>query len=257
MTAMRTKTLIETTDELIEALGQLSFGPPITHIYNPLEYARSNYDTYLKRFGKPGKEAVFLGMNPGPWGMAQTGVPFGEVGHVREWLGIDGPVGTPEAMHPKRPVMGFDCPRSEISGARVWGWAKDQFGTPEQFFSRFFIANYCPLQFMEESGRNLPPDKLKVAERQPLLDVCDQALRRTIEYLEPQRVIGIGRFAEGRAKAALGALDVEVGCILHPSPASPLANRGWAEQVSAQLEEMGMELSCNNQPLGFGSESQE
>lgn len=242
---MKTETLIQITDELVEALSHLSFGPPITHIYNPLDYARANYDTYLTRFGKPGKEAIFLGMNPGPWGMAQTGVPFGEVGYVRDWLKIDGPVSAPPVVHPKRPVMGLDCPRSEISGARVWGWAKDQFGTAERFFSRFFIANYCPLQFMEESGRNLPPDKLKVAERQPLLDVCDRALRRTVELLEPRHVIGIGRFAEGRAKAALDALDVEIGCILHPSPASPMANRGWAEQVNSQLSQIGVELNLS------------
>ena len=35
------------------------------------------------------KEAVFLGMNPGLWGMAQTGVPFGTVSLVRDWMGIE------------------------------------------------------------------------------------------------------------------------------------------------------------------------
>ena len=35
------------------------------------------------------KRVVFLGMNPGPFGMAQVGVPFGEVAAVRDWLRID------------------------------------------------------------------------------------------------------------------------------------------------------------------------
>src|SRR5688572_32536315 len=93
-------------------------------------------------------------MNPGPFGMAQTGVPFGDVAMVRDWLGIVAAVAKPRDEHPKRPVLGFECQRSEVSGARLWGWARARFGTPQRFFERFFVANYCPLAFMESSGAN-------------------------------------------------------------------------------------------------------
>jgi single-strand selective monofunctional uracil DNA glycosylase len=229
-------------DDFVEELRPLRFGPPVTHVYNPLEYARSAYVEYVRRFGTSGKEVIFLGMNPGPWGMAQTGVPFGEIRVVKEWLGIEAYVGKPPEMHPKRPVEGFACKRSEVSGRRLWGWAREIFGTPERFFSRFFVANYCPLLFIEESGRNRTPNNLRAMERKPLIEICDRALRRTIEEMNPGSVVGVGRFAEDRAREALKETGLPVGRITHPSPANPRANKGWAALVAKELSAMGIAL---------------
>lgn len=229
-------------DDLLNELQSLRFGDPVTHVYNPLEYARRPYVQYLKRFAASPKEIVLIGMNPGPWGMAQTGVPFGEVTAVKDWLGIEEPVGTPADIHPKRPVTGFSCPRSEISGKRLWGWAKKRFKTPKNFFSRFFVANYCPLMFMEAGGRNRTPNQLRAAERNPLLKVCDRALHRTVEQLSPRYVIGVGLFAEERARHALAGSDAIIGRITHPSPANPKANSGWEAIVEKEFAAMGIEL---------------
>jgi len=235
--------LISLTSDLAEELRSLRFGSPVEYVYNPLDYALVPYLRYLERFGSGQPEVLFLGMNPGPWGMAQTGIPFGAIAPVRDWLGLaEEPVGKPSREHPKRPVEGFACQRNEVSGVRLWGWARDTFGTPERFFKRFFVGNYCPLIFLEASGRNLTPDKLRAAERSALLPPCDRAVRRLVEVLGVRRVIGVGVWAEKRARQALAGLDLEIGRILHPSPASPLANRGWAEQASRQLREMGIEL---------------
>ena len=234
--------LTEIADELARDLASLEFSPPAAYVYNPLDYARVPYDLYLERYGGGRKEVLFIGMNPGPWGMAQTGVPFGAVTPVRDWLGIEGEVGRPSREHPKRPVEGFDCRREEVSGARIWGWAEQTFGTPERFFARFFIGNYCPLLFLEEGGRNLTPDKLKAGDRQALLPPCDRALRRLTETLGVERVIGVGVWAEQRARTALDGLGVEIGRVLHPSPASPAANRGWAEAATGQLKAVGIEI---------------
>ena len=234
--------LINVARNLSEKVHRLEFGPPVTHVYNPLGYAWDPHAQSLERFGGAPKEVLFLGMNPGPWGMAQTGVPFGEVGAVRDWLGIEAVVGRPDPEHPKRPIAGFECTRSEVSGARLWGWARDVFGTPARFFERFFIANYCPLAFMESTGRNRTPDKLPATESEPLLAACDRSLVRTVELLRPQLVIGVGVFAEGRARAALAGVDVNIGRILHPSPASPAANRGWAERATLELRALGIDL---------------
>jgi single-strand selective monofunctional uracil DNA glycosylase len=234
--------LIRIAQDLKKDLTRLSFGSPVTHVYNPLEYAWAAHRAYLERFGKGRREVVMLGMNPGPWGMAQTGVPFGEVSIVRDWLEIRGPIHRPDPEHPKRPIEGLDCARSEVSGARLWGWIRDRFGTPDAFFDRFFIANYCPLVFMEESGKNRTPDKLPPDERVPLIEACDRALRRTIETLEPQTVVGVGNFAETRAKEALEGLDLTIGRILHPSPASPLANANWSKNAEKSLASLGIVL---------------
>ena len=228
--------------ELSDAVDSLDFGPPVTHVYNPLAYAREPHVEYLERYGsRTPRPVILVGMNPGPWGMAQTGVPFGEVSYVRDWLGIDGNVGKPEHEHPRRSIEGFACQRSEVSGSRLWGWAKERFETPEAFFERFFVWNYCPLVFMEESGRNYTPNRLVADERRRLFAVCDEALAKVVGYFAPDCVVGVGAFAEERTRAALGDDVVcEVGRILHPSPASPKANSGWAEVMESELRELGI-----------------
>ena len=234
--------LVGVADALVRALSRLRFAAPVTHVYQPLCYARAPFRDYTIRYGRGPKEVVLLGMNPGPFGMAQTGVPFGEVGLVRDWLGIDGPVGKPDREHPKRPVDGFSCTRREVSGQRLWSFARDRFEEPERFFARFFVVNYCPLLFLEASGRNRTPDKLPAAERAPLERACDRALRETIRVLRPRLVVGVGHFAESRAREALAGLDVAIGRIPHPSPASPTANRGWAEQAERAFAQLGIDL---------------
>ena len=181
-------------------------------------------------------------MNPGPFGMVQTGVPFGDVTLVRDWLDVSAKVKKPAREHPARPVLGFDCTRGEVSGQRLWGWARETFGTPERFFEGFFVVNYCPLAFVEASGKNRTPDKLPKDEQAPLFKACDRALERIVRELEPEHVIGVGAFAEGRARHVLGASGIHVGCVLHPSPASPRANQGWGRIASEELQQSGIIL---------------
>jgi single-strand selective monofunctional uracil DNA glycosylase len=232
--------LTDIASRLSRRLADLPVDPPVTHVYDPLQYAWRPHARYLERYGRGRREVVLLGMNPGPFGMAQTGVPFGDVGMARSWLGIDEPVARPASEHPKRPVLGFDSARTEVSGSRLWGWARDTWQTPEAFFQRFFVANYCPLCFMESGGRNRTPDKLPVARRRDLYRHCDEALVATVRQLQPRWVVGVGAFAEARARDALRDCDVQVGRILHPSPASPKANRGWADAATAELRALGI-----------------
>jgi single-strand selective monofunctional uracil DNA glycosylase len=234
--------LVALSRALSRRVGQLPFADPVAYVYNPLDYARTLHEAYLSRYGRAPKEVVLLGMNPGPFGMAQTGIPFGDVTVVREFLGLDGKVGRPEREHPKRKVEGLACARSEVSGTRLWGWAKGAFGTAERFFERFFVANYCPLVFMEASARNLTPDKLPPSEQGALFAACDEALRAMVEILRPRFVVGVGVFAAERARVALAGTATTIGTILHPSPASPMANRGWAAQAQRQLAGLGIEI---------------
>jgi single-strand selective monofunctional uracil DNA glycosylase len=218
----------------------LKFGPPVTQIYNPLDYAWAAHELYLQKFGNGRKRVIFLGMNPGPFGMAQTGVPFGEIAAVRDWLKISAPIKKPAVENPKRPIQGFDCPRSEVSGRRLWGLFAERFGQSEKFFAEHFVANYCPLVFCEQSGLNRTPDKLPLLERNALHEICDAHLLRILEILEPEWLIGVGDFAVKRGASVSEKLKkpVRIGRILHPSPASPAANRGWAKK--ATLVELGV-----------------
>jgi single-strand selective monofunctional uracil DNA glycosylase len=225
---------------LSDRVESIRFTAPISHVYNPLRHAGRGHRRYLRRFGEGRKRILFLGMNPGPYGMTQTGVPFGEVRVVRDWLGIHERVDRPLEEHPKRPVDGFRCTRSEVSGARLWGAIADHWQTPEAFFQKHFIANYCPLVFMEASGRNRTPDKLPARQRDPLYQACDTHLRRVVEILDPEWIIGIGAFAEKRAQHCFGEAPLRIGRILHPSPASPKANRDWAGAAARELRALGL-----------------
>jgi single-strand selective monofunctional uracil DNA glycosylase len=232
--------LIRISRRLAAGVDALEFRHPVTHVYDPLVYARDPHEAYLARFGGAPKEVVLVGMNPGPFGMAQTGVPFGDVGMVRDFLRIGGAVGKPPLEHPKRPIRGFSCARGEVSGVRLWGWVAARFGAPEAFFARFFVVNYCPLVFLEAIGRNRTPDKLPGDERDRLFAICDRALGGAVAALEPRIVVGIGAFAAARCAEALAGTGVRVGRMLHPSPASPKANAGWARQAEQALRALGI-----------------
>lgn len=248
--ALLAEKLIALTGSFVEEIEQITFSPERKWIYNPLKYAWEPHKAYLERYGASKKNVLFLGMNPGPWGMAQTGVPFGEIPSVRDWMGIEETVQQPGKEHPKRPVAGFACNRSEVSGRRLWGLMQERFSSPENFFSTHFVANYCPLVFMEDSGKNLTPDKLSKPERAPLDAACDNYLKSIIELLEPAYLVGVGKYAEKKLQMVAESISTEetgsiqenyrVLSIIHPSPASPAANKGWAQIVTSQLVEAGV-----------------
>lgn len=255
------ETLVRAAERLRGELDALTFGSPVTHVYNTLRYAWEPYVRYLKRYASREKRVLILGMNPGPWGMAQTGVPFGEIEAVRDWMGIEAPVGQPAELHPKRPIHGFQCRRSEVSGKRLWGLMQERFGPAPNFFEEHFVLNYCPLLFFEESGTNRTPDKLKKAERTSLFAACDAFLAEAVHRFRPRFLVGIGRFAADRLRslaegAVLGRPTEQPGGtaeppenpppalhvvqLPHPSPANPAANRDWAGAATSVLVREGV-----------------
>ena len=232
--------LVESAKLLGDEVKKLTFAPPVAYVYNPLDYAWPCHERYLRLYASGRKRVFFLGMNPGPFGMAQTGVPFGEIAAVRDWLRIRREVGRPNHQHPKRIVTGFDCKRSEVSGRRLWSLFAKRFGNAKEFFRNHLVINYCPLAFLEDSGKNRTPDKLPASEREVLFALCDNHLRAFTKSLQPKWVIGIGDFAAKRAQVALNSDSPRIGRILHPSPANPAANRDWEGRVTAELIGIGV-----------------
>lgn len=231
--------LVRAAERLRDDVEHLQFAPPVSHVYNPLQYAWDAHVLYLQRYARNTKRVLFLGMNPGPFGMMQVGVPFGEIKAVKNWLGIHTDIGRPRAEHPKRPIQGFSCARSEVSGERLWGLFARRFETAERFFQEHLVVNYCPLVFLEDSGRNRTPDKLLQSEREALYSVCNAHLRSVVETVKPEWIVGVGDFAMRRAQEVCSN-QCRVGRILHPSPASPAANRDWAGQVTEQLRQLAI-----------------
>jgi len=233
------RTLSAACDSLIAPLSKQTIAK---HITNPLDYARDCHEEYLNRYGNLGAKTLMLGMNPGPWGMAQCGVPFGATAMVRELLKIDHPVQQPQNAHPKRPIIGLSLERQEASGTRLWNLLNQHYGTAEEIHEQVFIVNHCPLLLLDENARNITPDKISGKAVAKLMNACDQHLREVVEALGITRIIGVGKYAEKRAKIAIGEDNaVSITSCWHPSPASPLANRNdgkdWRNNVKTILNE--------------------
>ncbi len=210
-------------------------------VYNPLGYAWDVHEAYLRRAGRGGARTLLLGMNPGPHGMGQMGIPFAATSVVRDLLGITGiGVGQPSTPHPKRPVNGLQHPNEEVSGTRLWGLLEQRYGTAETIFEHVFLANHCPLMlFSGPRATNLTPDKVRGPSVTALMERCDQHLREVVAVMDVETVIGVGRYAESRATHSLKDFGTRITSCWHPSPASPLANRNggadWRANVLSVL----------------------
>jgi len=189
--------------KLTRALKPLKFAEPVSHVYLPTEYAWETHRQYLEKYVKK-----------------------------------------PNPEHPKREVVGFECERSEVSGRRLWGLFSEKFPKAEDFFRDHFVVNYCPLVWMGETGKNITPDKLPKVEMEPVEKACRQHLATVIAAQEPEWLIGVGAYAEKKlietVREYFPDQEFKTGKILHPSPASPAANRGWEPQAEKQLLEMGV-----------------
>jgi single-strand selective monofunctional uracil DNA glycosylase len=227
--------LVSLAKKLRQETHGLKF-PSAAFVYEPLDYAWPVAEKYLK-LGAGKKRVMFLGMNPGPFGMGQTGVPFGEVSLVRDWMKLDGNISRPKNEHPKRPVLGLASTRSEVSGKRLWGAIAQKFPDPQDFFDQGIILNYCPLLFLSESGSNLTPDKLTKKERDAVEAICDAHLAEALKAIAPDVAIGVGHYATDKLRM-VSSEKIRVVSILHPSPASPAANRDWIGSVRKSLTEV-------------------
>ncbi len=226
---------VEDLAERIESEGTADL------VYNPLMYAWDIHVEYLRLAGSGSAKTILLGMNPGPHGMGQMGIPFAATSVVRDLLGISGiEVGQPRETHPKRPVNGLSHPKEEVSGTRLWGALQQRYGSAEVIFENVFVVNHCPLMaFSGPRAANVTPDNVRSPAVTALLERCDQHLREVVESIDAHTVIGVGKFAESRAEMALVGTSVTIRSCWHPSPASPLANRNggadWRENIRSVL----------------------
>ena len=196
----------------------------VAHVTNPLDYAWEFHEQFIDKWSEFGATTLLLGMNPGPYGMAQTGVPFGATAMARNILQIEErDVQTPLGAHPKRPIEGLSMERQEVSGTRFWSMLSDHYGSTEAIFSNIFVVNHCPLLILGETGRNVTPVDLPKSTIEPVLRACDRHLKSVVDIMGIETVIGVGNYAKKRAQSVLNGVHIDA--MWHPSPASPLANR--------------------------------
>ena len=74
--------LIEIEQRLCTDLLKIDYSPcGVQYVYNPLDYASETHSDFVLKYGNGLKKILFLGMNPGPFGMAQNGVSIVYVIH--------------------------------------------------------------------------------------------------------------------------------------------------------------------------------
>jgi single-strand selective monofunctional uracil DNA glycosylase len=207
-------------------------------VYNPLNYAKLATAQYLDTYGQGRKEVLFLSLNPGPFGMAQTGIPFGDVYWVTKYLKIHNTIEQPkDAVHPKRPILGFDCTRKDVSADRFWKLISSFYPNATTFFQKNFLWTFAPLYFCDKSGKNITPDKINLVSRKELEQICLEALKNIILSLQVNNVISIGAYVyKNVLKLDAEVLNkIEVENIPHPSPLNPANNKGWDIRVKDML----------------------
>ncbi len=191
-------------------------------VCNPLVYAWENYAEYVRMSVSNSSIILFLGMNPGPYGMMQTGVPFGDINAVKNYLKISGTVLEPECNPPHKRVEGMKISRGEISGQKFWKMAST-YGSPEEFFAVASVFSFCPLAFID-GRRNITPDELPVSDRKTIDRICGSSLSALLDILSPSRCIALGHYAEKRLLSS--GVDAPV-YFPHPSPRNPKSMEFW------------------------------
>lgn len=230
--------LLQYATALNEKLRKLSFNSPVQYVYNPVEYAYDMHAAFIKRYCQSEKKILLLGMNPGPWGMVQTGIPFGEINMVKEWYQIEAKINKPAIECPQREVMGLDCHRSEISGKRLYEYFKKVSHTPDNFFKNTYLYNYCPLALLQRGGNNFTPSSLKGAIKKELEEYCNDSLLQVLELLKTEIIIALGVYTKKQADLILkvNCIDhIQVICMPHPSPRAK-GNENWSEKAQHVLE---------------------
>lgn len=157
--------ILKTTKQLNVALKSLEIEnqiPTVSHVYHPLDYAYEPYKNYVNKYCNTTKSVLFVGMNPSPHGMCQTGIPFGDIDYVKSWLKIEGEVKIPPDQHPRYPIVGFSHRIPEVSGSRLWSFLKKGFGEAENFFADGFVVNYCPVALIGSNRSNLTPESREI-----------------------------------------------------------------------------------------------
>ncbi|KAH8271369.1 hypothetical protein KR018_007666 [Drosophila ironensis] len=225
-------------EDLNKALEELEPASNIACIYNPLVYASRLHGDYLRRYLSGPKKLVLVGMNPGPNGMGQTGIPFGNVRTVKVMMQLSGTVDKPAVEHPKRPVVGLDCHIEEPSGVRLWELFLRLSGNMDTFSQQCFVHNFCPLAFFDEAGRNLTPSELKGTYKTRIRDLCLEALEQQLALLKPTIVVAVGEYVHSVLKRSdyCKSDSISVLRLAHPSPRS-VNNTNWPEKAEAFLVE--------------------
>jgi len=193
-------------------------------VINPLEYLWLQYGYYTSCYHNQYPRAMIIGMNPGPKGMSQTGIPFGSPNIIPSILPnkslfneIRDNEGSPVSS-PHRRITGPSNTTVEVSGNRLWSALIKRYGDFKSITSEIFVDNICPLLFLcgKNGSKNLTPDKLTPSPAKIILiRLCTERLQKIYQCLgEPSNIVALGRWSHKFLEKMFP--KVRVTYILHP-----------------------------------------
>jgi single-strand selective monofunctional uracil DNA glycosylase len=223
-------------------------------VLNPGRYGERWHARFRRAYPMSPRPLLVFGLNPGPYGMAQTGVPFTDLKRLESalpglWkdLVASGEPVTRPGLAP--PSLARHLTRTfESSSVRVYRFLERAYGRPELALREVVFVNPCPLLFIDpETGANRTPADLPRALRArkaaELVHAFEELRRATVleavAELEPRGAILLGRdvaAAVGEAlRAALGARSVVEW--EHPARAVP---ETWSRGLADELRKRGL-----------------
>ena len=178
---------------------------------------------------------VAFGLNPGKYGMAQTGIPFTDVTRAaRVGIAIEPPGLAPASLRPF-----LKSYRVERSSASVYGLLDEAWGSPREGWRALWAVAPCGLLFLEKDGENVTPADARLARRDDVRELRLRVIRESIAAAKPRGVLLLGQDVARVAAEALAAEDVLV--VDHPVARGP-GRRGpawWAQTVTEAVRKKG------------------
>ena len=209
--------IIELYKSLNIELDELKFFPPCFYVYNPLSYCFESFKIYFEYLNTEEEINLFFGINPGPFGMAQTGIPFGDKETVKNYLKIEPKIDIDKIpkQHPKKQILGLEVKRVEKSGRIFWGVIKEFYPEKYDFFKSNFVLNFCPLCFLDEQGRNITPKVLRKEDQIALYKILEIFMLKLFKLIKIKKLIAIG----DETFSYLNALNtkLKIQTIIHPA----------------------------------------
>ena len=77
------KSAIRLKEDVEKFADKMILERSVEAIYNPLSYAWNPHKAFIELGGGGGAKTLLLGMNPGPHGMGQMGIPFAAHQHSK------------------------------------------------------------------------------------------------------------------------------------------------------------------------------
>ena len=205
-------------------------------VWNPQLYGLPLYRRFATEHLPTSRGAIVaLGLNPGKYGMSQTGIPFTDVTRAaRVGIAIEPPGLAPASLRPF-----LKSYRVERSSASVYNLLDALWGGPAEGWRRLWAVAPCGLLFLEPDGTNVTPADARLARRDDVRELRLRVIRESVEAARPRGVLLLGQDVARVAADALG--DVETLVVDHPVARGP-GRRGpawWAGVVAQAVRARG------------------